>query len=150
MNSEIFTNFPEYKTSRLILRKLSLEDTQLMYQFNSDPDCLRFIARSPYTHISQAEGRVIEFTDAFEQHKALWWTVILKETLIPIGYCGLFEIDKSVPKAEVGYGFLKKYWGCAIRASYASIPYPDQMYQTVPWVRDFVKHRIFCDVFPPP
>lgn len=111
MNSQIFTNFPEYETKRLILRQLSTSDSRLMYEFNSDPECLRFIARSPYTHMSQAEGRVSEFTDAFEQQRAIWWTVILKETSTPIGYCGLFEIDKSVPKAEMGYGFLKSFWG---------------------------------------
>lgn len=111
MNSDIFENIPEYETQSLILKQLSLDDVGLMYQFNANPECLKYIARTPYTHICQAEGRVTEFVDAIHKHKALWWTLRLKECSTLIGFCGLFDIDKSVPKAEIGYGLLQKFWG---------------------------------------
>jgi len=111
MNLSIFDNFPQLTTDRLILRRVSAEDIPMVFEFNSDPEVLRFVPRDLYTDYDEALEKIAGFTKGFKEKKGIWWTFVMKDSGIAIGYGGLFEINAECSKAEIGYGTLKTFWG---------------------------------------
>ncbi|MBI9071536.1 MAG: GNAT family N-acetyltransferase [Melioribacteraceae bacterium] len=114
MNTEIFNSFPELKTKRLVLRQMNENDLEGVFKFNSSLANLNFIARKPFTDISQAKEKLVFFMSGFPKKNGIWWTFTLKPEDKLIGYGGLFDIDSESNKSEVGYGLLEEYWGKGI------------------------------------
>ena len=111
MNENIFKPYPILRTERLILRQIKTEDIDGIFKFNSDINSLKYIARDPYEKREQAEDRVKFFDEMYKTKKAVWWTFTTKEADDLIGYGGIFEIDKTNNRAEIGYGLLPEFWG---------------------------------------
>ena len=114
MNFDIFRKFPSLETTRLILREINLKDTQKVFEFNSHPEALKYIARDPFTEVEQASKKVEEFIKAYKAKKGSWWAFILKDTNKFAGYSGLFNICAENNQAEIGYGLLQNYWGSGL------------------------------------
>ena len=110
MNSTIFGKFPTLETSRLHLQQLSFQDTNKVFEFNSDPMALKYVAREPFTKIEQAEEKVKDFINAYTDKKGIWWSFKMKDTNAFIGYGGIFNINQSDQNAEIGYGLLQPFW----------------------------------------
>jgi len=111
LNHDIFTKLPALETSRLNLNPLTLKDTKLIYEFNSDPAALRYVARDPFTNLEQAENKTQEYINTFNEKTGIWWAFSLKDTNVVIGYGGIFHISETDNSAEIGYGLLQPYWG---------------------------------------
>jgi len=111
MNDLVFTSFPVLKTARVDLRQVTHEDLAMVFAFNASIEALRFVAREPYTALSQAKEKVQGFLDGFQARKGIWWTFVLRDTGQSIGYGGLFELDHDFGSGEVGYGLLPEFWG---------------------------------------
>lgn len=111
MNDLVFTSFPELKTARVDLRQVTHEDLAMVFAFNASIESLRFVARDPYTDMSQAKEKIQGFLDGFQARKGIWWTFVLRATDQSMGYGGLFEVDPELGSAEVGYGLLPGFWG---------------------------------------
>lgn len=140
MNEKYFLEFPELKTERLHFTQLALEDSGLLFSFNSSEECLKYIARESFTKIEQAEELFRNFDKGVKNMEMLWWKINLLNG-DSIGYCGLFNICMSTQKAEVGYGLLKDYWG----KGYAS-----EMAKCITefGMNDFGLHRIWGRIEP--
>lgn len=111
IDQKIFSKFPVLHTERLDLRQVLLDDADLIYAFNSDIEALRHIARDPFDEVDQAAARAATFRSDYLEHKALWWTFVLRDNGTPVGYGGLFGIDADTSAAEVGYGLVRDHWG---------------------------------------
>ncbi len=111
MDETVFDNMPQLRTERLGFRLVNSGDADLLFAFNSDPAALTYVARVPYTDISQAEAKLAECTAGFQEHQAIWWVLSPHDSAERIGYCGFFGIDGEAGKAEIGYGLLQDHWG---------------------------------------
>jgi ribosomal-protein-alanine N-acetyltransferase len=111
MNEKVFEHLPQLETARLAFRLIEAEHAGVVFKLNSDLEALRFVARDPYTKIDQAADRVAEFETGYKERKAIWWAFYPREANEPIGYGGLFDINREWNKAEIGYGLLQNYWG---------------------------------------
>lgn len=111
MNEKIFDSFPLLKTNNLILRRLTEDDAEGIYNFYSDPVALKYIARNLFTKQEEAIDKINFFNNLFDERKGVWWAITDKEGERFIGFAGFFEIDKAANKAELGYGFLDGNWG---------------------------------------
>ncbi len=116
MNKDIFDNLPTLQTDRLDFRLVNKGDSGLLFEFNSDLESLKFVPRTPFTDISQAEEKLADCENGFNDQTALWWILSLRDSGETIGYGGLFEINHNSDKAEIGYGLLPRFW----RRGYAS------------------------------
>jgi len=96
---------------KLECRLLNSDDANLLFSFNSSIEHLAFVPRSPLKSIDEAEILLAKFLKTIEDKSAIWWTFCNKRTDKQIGYGGLFGIDNDNHRAEIGYGFLKEYWG---------------------------------------
>ena len=68
--------FPRLETERLILRELTLDDKDAVFQNFSDDETVEFIME-PMTSLKQAEDIIQEFVDGFKQGKSIFWAVVL-------------------------------------------------------------------------
>ena len=111
MNEKIFESFPVLKTKHLVLRRMDVKDIQGIYNFYSDPQSLKYIARNLFTDLEQAVEKLKIFHQLFDNKNGIWWAFNKKEEGKFIGFGGFFEVDKEANKAELGYGFLPGNWG---------------------------------------
>ena len=106
----IKTDFADIITNRIQIRNVTPADLDIIYDFNSSDECLKYIVREPFTTEAQGREKLDNFLTTNENKTAYWMIFCLKETGEKIGYGGLFDISYEHNRAEIGYGILKKHW----------------------------------------
>lgn len=113
------------ETSRLILREFLRSDLQSLAPILANPLVMKFSTMGTYS-TSQTEKAIDNFIDSYKQFGFGFWAVILKESNLLIGYCGL-AIDRidDRDEPEIAYRLDSKFWGkgFATEAASASIQY---------------------------
>lgn len=97
------------ETERLLLRELSYDDYDALYEILSDSDIMQHY---PYTF---DESRVKNWiTRNIERYRVFGfglWAIVLKENGAVIGDCGItMQNIHGAIKPEIGYHLNKKYW----------------------------------------
>lgn len=110
----------QLETERLRLRLFTHDDLPVMFTLNSDPDVTKY-ADTPAKDMQEVRKRLEQGPLAdYEKYGYGRFAVELKETGELIGFCGikyLPEIDLN----EVGYRYLKEYWGRGIGTEAARV-----------------------------
>ena len=104
----------ELETERLHLRLFTYDDLQIMFDLNSDPEVIKYAAPKPLKNLQEAK-KVLEEGPLADYRKYGYgrFAVVLKETGKVIGFCGIKYLPE-IELPEVGYRYLKKYWGRGI------------------------------------
>lgn len=111
------------ETPRLLLKKLTIENSEDMYLLNQDSEVLKYTGDSPFLDI-EAAHTFLENYDQYEKYGVGRYAVILKSDNSFIGWCGLkYTQDKN--EYDIGFRFFKRYWnnGFATEAAKACINY---------------------------
>jgi RimJ/RimL family protein N-acetyltransferase len=111
------------ETKRLLLRTFTINDAQLIFDLNKDPEVTRYTL-DPVYNLEQANEvleKVILPQYALNNHGR--WAVHIKYDLEFIGWCGLKL--RPVNEIDLGYRFKRNSWGkgYATEAAFASIKY---------------------------
>lgn len=111
-----------FESPRLYFRETTVDDAELMYQLNSDPEVMRYTGDISWNSVDQARQFLADYQD-FKKNGMGRWAAIRKSDGAMIGWCGL----KLHPNGEVdlGYRLFKKYWnqGYATEAGLANLNY---------------------------
>lgn len=101
----------ELETERLRLRLFTLDDVQIMYELNSDPDVIKYAESKPAANLQEARERLEKgpLSD-YRKYGYGRFAVELIETGKVIGFSGIKYIPE-IDLPEVGYRYLKEYWG---------------------------------------
>lgn len=98
-----------FQSKRLLFRRFSLDDAELLCDLNSDPEVLRFVHEKPTTR----ENAPQIITEIILPQYTLGlgrWAVFLKYSEEFIGWCGLkYLAGKDI--IDLGYRFKRQYWG---------------------------------------
>jgi [ribosomal protein S5]-alanine N-acetyltransferase len=112
------------ETQRLILRNFTIDDAQLIYDLNLDPEVTRY-TYDPVRDINHAQ-EILEKTilPQYALYNHGRWAVHVKPELEFIGWCGL-KYRPELDEIDLGYRFKKSSWGngYATEAAYACIKY---------------------------
>jgi [ribosomal protein S5]-alanine N-acetyltransferase len=122
-------------TERLILRPLSMDDLEGMFELDSNTEVVKYVGTPPLK--SKAESKaVIEFIQRqYEELGVGRLAVLLKDTEEFIGWAGLklftAEMNGHQHFFDVGYRFIPSYWGkgYATEACKASIRLGFEVYK---------------------
>jgi [ribosomal protein S5]-alanine N-acetyltransferase len=98
----------QLETSRTFLRPINVEDAEVFYALNLDPDVVRYTGDGPFESVEHARAFLAVY-DQYEKYGVGRFAVIEKSTSKCLGWCGL----KYHPEEEVydlGYRFFKSYW----------------------------------------
>lgn len=112
------------ETSRLLLRTFTINDAQLIYDLNNDPEVVRY-TYDPITDPEHAK-HILEtvILPQYALYKHGRWAVHIKQGLEFIGWCGL-KYRPEQNEVDLGYRFKQSSWGkgYATEAAFASIKY---------------------------
>lgn len=104
-----FSPFPTLFTERLILREITVADTEDFFAIRSNLIVMKALDKVPYKEINE----MIEFINFLElqlkQQQGIRWAVCLKTNNRMIGCVGFHRINHKTQLAEIGYELLPSY-----------------------------------------
>lgn len=115
---------PLIETQRLLLREITLHDTDVMFQLHSNPDVQKYTGEPPIDSIEEMEQAIQTRINDYKKYGYGRWATFLKDKMHFIGWAGLAYLPEF-DKIDLGYRFLPKYWGkgYATEASHAILAY---------------------------
>jgi ribosomal-protein-alanine N-acetyltransferase len=110
----------QLETERLRLRLFTLDDLPVMYKLCTDPDVIKY-ADTPAQDMQEAQQRLEDGPLAdYEKYGYGRFAVELKSSGEVIGFCGIKYLPE-IDLPEVGYRYLKEYWGKGIGTEAAEV-----------------------------
>ena len=107
--SKLPAQLPRLETERLILREITMEDREAIFQNYSAEENTRYIME-PFTSLEQADETIQYFQDCYQKDQAIFWGLTLKDDPTLIGTCSLDSISLSDQHAEIAYDLAKAHW----------------------------------------
>jgi ribosomal-protein-alanine N-acetyltransferase len=103
--------FPNLQTERLVLRQLTLEDTDFIFHHFSDPEVTQYLMdEPPVANVEEAQAIIKYYLDP-EGKTHNRWGIIRKADHRLIGTCGFHKWDKAHFRTEIGYDLAPDCWG---------------------------------------
>ncbi len=104
-------SLPVITTTRLVLRWISEDDIDSLFEIFSDPQVMRYWAFGPLAERSAAVAMQRE-TAAANLNGTYWkWGVALRDSNKLIGTATLFNLNLDNGRGEIGYALGRTYWG---------------------------------------
>ncbi len=99
------------ETSRLVLRRLLVEDAADMYDYSRLDEVTKYLLWSPHPNVGYTKRYLKSVCKLYRQGKFYEWAVIEKESGHMVGTCGFVAFDFEQDSAEVGYVLSPRVWG---------------------------------------
>lgn len=115
---------PPFESERLKLREWTLDDSSWLYELNSNPNVIKFTGDAGFSDEQKAHQLIATYPN-YQRDGYGRWMVCLKESGVPIGWCGLKNNPWGI---DLGFRFFEKYWGQGFGYEAAKA--------TVDWARD--------------
>jgi len=115
------------ETDRLLLRRFtaSPSESEFVLRLLNEPSYLQYIGDKGVRTLEQAATYLLEGPiRSYQLHGHGLYLVVLKNSLQPVGTCGLLRRDQF-PDADLGYAFLPEFWsqGFAYESASAVLDY---------------------------
>lgn len=109
-----FTPFPVIETERLILRRITNDDVNEVFELRSNPETMKYIPRplvktaeDALEHIGMIEEKIIS-------NEGINWGITLKGNSELLGIIGYYRMQPENYRAEIGYILLPNFHGKGI------------------------------------
>ena len=112
MKEELFRDYRELQSQRLLLREITARDVSDIFEIYSDPEVmLYFDDRFAFQDLSEAEQMISGYQNEIRDQNGMRWGIVLKESGKLIGTCGFHAISDYHKRIETGYDLNRHYWG---------------------------------------
>ncbi|MCY7071524.1 GNAT family N-acetyltransferase [Streptococcus oralis] len=101
-----FAQYPSIETKRLLLRPVTLDDAEAMFEYASDRENTRYTFPTNQS-LEETKNNIAQFYLANPLGR---WGIELKSNGQFIGTIDLHKIDPILKKAAIGYIINQKYW----------------------------------------
>ncbi len=106
-----FHPFPDLRTERLLLRKITVNDSAELFYLRSDELVLEFIGKEPVANEEAVKGFIKGINLDIDASQAIMWGIALLENpAILIGNICFWRIQSQHHRAEIGYTLHPGYW----------------------------------------
>lgn len=103
------------ETDRIFLRPFSIDDIEPFAKICANPNVMRYIGDGKPVSRDVIAEKIPEWIALYEQQKYGLMALILKETDVLIGFCGLIhQTVDEIKYIELGYRLDEAYWGKGI------------------------------------
>lgn len=113
------------ETERLVLRQLTPDDAEFMFQLLNDPSFITNIGDRNIRTLDDARAYIQKGpVQSYAKNRFGLDLIVLKETEEPVGICGLIRRE-GLEDVDIGYALLPKFWsrGYALEAARAMKAY---------------------------
>lgn len=114
------------ETTRLILRKFTMDDAKASYQnWTSDEKVTKFLRWQTHADLAVTQSVLQSWISQYEHADFYQWAIILKERGEPIGTISVVGMHEKTEKIHIGYCIGSKWWhkGFTSEAFAAIIPF---------------------------
>lgn len=110
-----FSPFPEIKTKRLLLRRMTDADASALFSLRTNDKVMQFIGREKMEAIEEAETFIQKINASVDANESIMWAITLaEEPGTMIGTICFWNIQKDHYRAEVGYVLHPGFWSKGI------------------------------------
>lgn len=110
-----FTPFPELKTERLLLRKMTKNDGPEMLFLRSDDRVMQYIDREKTKTLEEAEDFIARINASVDANETIMWAITMaNDPATLIGTICYWRMQLEHYRAEVGYVLHPGYWNRGI------------------------------------
>ena len=102
---------PIITTPRVVLRWISEDDIDGLYDVFSDPRVMRYWSSGPLANREAAAALQREIAAGNESNSMFKWGLALRDSNVVIGTSTLFNLNLDNGRAELGYAMGSAYWG---------------------------------------
>jgi len=112
------------ETERLLLREITLDDKEEMFQLHSNSDVQKYTGEPPVESIEEMEQAIQARINDYEKYGYGRWATFLKNGMQFVGWAGLAYLPEF-DEIDLGYRFLPEHWGSGIatEVSHAILTY---------------------------
>jgi ribosomal-protein-alanine N-acetyltransferase len=107
---DVFGTFPILETERLLLRQITLDDAEDIFEYAVDPEMAKYVSWDPHTSIEDSIHFIHAMIKKYERICLSDWGIVYKENNKFMGTCGYGWWSSAHARAEIGYALSKKYW----------------------------------------
>lgn len=107
---DIYGDLPTLETSRLILRKISLEDVKDLYSYASNEEVCKYVTWDTHKTRIDTEEYVKFVLNQYQMKKVAPWGIEYKENKTLIGTIDFVWWEPKHKTAEIGYILSNDYW----------------------------------------
>lgn len=108
---DFFSNLPQIKTERLILRPLTTEDADDVFFFTSQPETTLFLTWEPHAFLSDTIKFIQHYLDKAAQGNPTQWGIELTGEKKIIGITGFIDFSLEHHKGEIAFVLSADYRG---------------------------------------
>lgn len=105
------TTLPIITTPRLVLRWISEDDVDSLYEIFSDPQVMRYWSTVPLPNRDAAAELQREIAEHNKSERMFKWGLALRHSNTVIGTTTLFNLSLDNGRAEIGYAMASAHWG---------------------------------------
>ena len=102
---------PIITTPRVLLRWISEDDIDSLYEIFSNPQVMRYWSTVPLVDRAAAADLQREIADGNESETMFKWGLALRDSNTVIGTTTLFNLNLDNGRAELGYALSHAHWG---------------------------------------
>ncbi|MEO8235311.1 MAG: GNAT family N-acetyltransferase [Flavobacterium sp.] len=111
MSTFSFLPFQNLKSDRLLLRQITSDDVNEIFELRSNSETMKYIPRPLVTSIEEAMSHIKMIQDKIESNEGINWAITLKDNSKMIGIIGHYRIRWEHFRSEIGYMLLPEYHG---------------------------------------
>jgi ribosomal-protein-alanine N-acetyltransferase len=111
MSAFSFLPFQNLESERLLLRQITSNDVNEIFELRSNPETMKYIPRPLVTSIDEAMDHIKMIQDKIETNEGINWAITLKDSPRMIGIIGHYRIRWEHFRSEIGYMLLPEYHG---------------------------------------
>jgi ribosomal-protein-alanine N-acetyltransferase len=106
-----FSPFPEIRTKRLLLRRMTGADASALFSLRTNDKVMQFIGREKMKAIEEAETFIQKVNTSVDANESIMWAItLLEEPTAMIGTICFWNILTDHYRAEVGYVLHPDLW----------------------------------------
>ncbi|KGE19774.1 GNAT family N-acetyltransferase [Paenibacillus wynnii] len=117
---DVFGDFPTLETERVILRKLTMDDAEDMYEYASDSEVAKYTTWEAHNSIEDSVGFLNFLIQKYNNKQLAPWGIMLKSNQKVIGTCGYMNWIPQINRAELAYALSREFWGKGIMTEAAN------------------------------
>ncbi|HMQ67904.1 MAG TPA: GNAT family N-acetyltransferase [Ignavibacteria bacterium] len=109
-NDDVFDQFPVLKTERLLLREITYNDAEDIFQIRKSEEVMKYFGHYPYKEIPEAYEMIEQVKNGFKNREGIRWGISFHDSDKLIGTGGVWRILKEHLRGEIGYELSEEHW----------------------------------------